>query len=334
MPETPQQQANLGANWPFRGFCVGVPRQDDLDVFKRMVAEVLPAYQCNTLVLLVRYQYAFQSHPGVQDGQPLTAEQASELAKLCRENGIRLIPKMNLMGHQSGQKRGSELGLLRTYPEFDETPELESVRYCRSLCPRHPKVAGVVFDLVDEIIDAFGADALHVGVDEVFEIGTCPRCKETHNAQLFAEWTNQLHGHIVGKREVEMLLWSDRLLDGEATGFGEWEASKNDTWQSIDQIPKDVLLCDWHYVVKESYPSLELFADKGFRHVICPWRELPATQAFLQDASRQENSLFQGVLQTSWCNSGAVARYLCDGDTSVGEIPVQVGESFKWVMRF
>jgi N-acetyl-beta-hexosaminidase len=85
------------------------------------------------------------------------------------------------------------------------------VRYCRSLCPRHPKVKQVVCDLIDEMLDAFGADAFHVGCDEVFEIGHCPRCKGIANAVLFADWINTLYGHIVGKRKAEMLMWSDRL---------------------------------------------------------------------------------------------------------------------------
>ncbi len=326
--------AEIGKDWTFRGFCLGVPRQSDMDVFKRLISETLPAYDCNTLVLLIRYQYQFKSHPKAAGWNPLSADQVSEIAELCRKNNIRLIPKMNLLGHQSEKDRGSELGLLKAYPEFDETPELESVRYCRSLCPRHPKVKGVVFDLVDEIIDAFQADAIHVGLDEVFEIGTCPRCKGIPNATLFSDWVNALHSHISGDRKVEMLMWSDRFLDGNATGFGEWEASKNDTWQKINSVPKNVIMCDWHYGEREDYPSLKIFSDNGFRFVICPWRELKATQAFVNFASANKTDQLMGFLQTSWCDSGAVARYLCDGDNSVDEIPRQVGESFKWIMSF
>ena len=37
------------------------------------------------------------------------------------------------------------------------------------------------------------------------------------------------------------------LLDGYATGLGMWEASHNETHMAIDLIPKDVVICDWHY---------------------------------------------------------------------------------------
>ncbi len=317
-----------------RGFCLGVPKQSDIDIFKKLITDILPSYKCNTLVLLIRYHYQFKSHPKIADIEALTAEQAGEIAELCRKNGIRIIPKMNLMGHQSEKTKGTEQGLLRVHPELDETPELDSVSYCRSLCPRHPEVEEVVFDLVGEMIDAFQADAIHVGLDEVFEIGTCPRCKGIHNAKLFTDWVKALHGYIVGEKKTEMFMWSDRLLDGDTTGYGEWEASKNDTYQMIDEIPKDIIMCDWHYGERDSYPSIHYFPSKGFNFVVCPWRELKATQAFLTYAENNRTPQYNGFIQTSWCNSGSLARYLLDADSSVDDIPKQVGESFKWAMTF
>jgi len=46
----------------------------------------------------------------------------------------------------------------------------------------------VVFALVDEICDAFHADAFHAGMDEVFYLGNekCPRCSGIDKAELFA----------------------------------------------------------------------------------------------------------------------------------------------------
>ncbi len=321
---------DIGVKEAFRGICLGVPGQKDWGVFKRLIAQVLPKYGCNTLVLRVSYQYQFSSHPQVADAGAISPEQAAEIATLCRENGIRIIPKMNLLGHQSGKNAGTELGLLRAYPTFDETPDMPTVRYCRSLCPRHPQVKDIVFDLIDELVDAFQADAIHVGLDEVFEIGHCPRCQGTPNAELFADWVNALHGHIVGKRKIEMLMWGDRLLDAEATGYGEWEASANHTWEMIERIPRDIVICDWHYEERDDgYPSIPFFTGHGFRVVVCPWRNLRAAELLLASARADRAAPVWGVLATSWRDSGEVARYLCDNDDSVSETAKQVGEVFK-----
>ena len=70
--------------WPFRGTCLGVPKQQDLDVFRRLIAEILPRYGCNALVLLVRYRYRFQHYPEVSDTGALTRAQAAEIGLVSR----------------------------------------------------------------------------------------------------------------------------------------------------------------------------------------------------------------------------------------------------------
>jgi len=69
----------------------------------------------------------------------------------------------------------------------------------------------------------------------------CARCRGKDPADLFARAVNDLHGHIVGQRMVEMLMWADRLLDANSTRYGKWEAADNGTAPAIDRIPKDIL---------------------------------------------------------------------------------------------
>src|ERR1700752_5017373 len=97
-------------------------------------------------------------------------------------------------------------------------------------------------------------------MDEVFIVASehCPRCKGGDPAKLFAKQVNDLHAHIVGKRKREMLMWADRLLDAKALGYSEWEAATNHTWDAINLIPKDIIMCDWHYEKQVSYPSVPL----------------------------------------------------------------------------
>ena len=148
---------------------------------------------------------------------------------------------------------------------------------------------------------------------------------------LFADWINTLHQHLVGRRGVEMFMWSDRLLDGQATGYGEWEASMNNTAAAVDKVPRDIVCCDWHYGERPDYPSVPYFTGKGFRTVVCPWREVKATRALVEFAATVRSDKVLGVLQTSWCNSGKVCRALlgetADGDASAA----QVAESFRIV---
>ena len=155
---------------------------------------------------------------------------------------------------------------------------------------------------MDELIDAFAADALHVGMDEVFLIGSehCTRCRGKDPAELFAKAVRDYHDHLVRKRCVEMLMWGDRLLDAAATKYGKWEAAANGTHKAIDKIPKDIIICDWHYGKRAEYPSVPLFIKKGFRVWPAGWKDPAATRALLEFSLKHKSPLMLGHLCTTW----------------------------------
>src|SRR5258707_4159557 len=100
-----------------------------------------------------------------------------------------------------------------------------------------------------------------------------------------------------------------RLLDGKLTGWGEWEGSCNDTHPAVDLIPKDVVICDWHYARADQ--TAVYFAMKGLDVVSCSWKNPEAAAAQVKDMLRfRENSTplmkrhFQGVVQTIWSGAG------------------------------
>jgi len=263
----------------------------------------LAALGVNVVILEVNYGFQFQSHAELGSGGGLSKQAARDVAAACRKAGIRPIPQFNCLGHQSWAGRTSVL--LTKHPELDETPgqfpENKGI-YCRSWCPLHPDVNKVIFALMDELIDAFGADAFHVGMDEVFLIGSehCSRCKGRNAAELFAKAVSDYHGHLVQERKVEMLMWGDRLLDGKATGYGSWEGAVNGTHPAIDMIPKDIIICDWHYGKRSEYPSIPLFLEKGFRVWPGGWDKVDASEALMEDAQRHRGDRMLGHLCTIW----------------------------------
>lgn len=296
---------------------LAVPHPQALPLIKRAIAEQLAPAGVNVLVLEVNYRFAFRSHPELRMEPALSREEARGLAAHCRQLGIRVIPLFNCLGHQSWAK--STFTLLTKYPEFDETPRIPADNpdiYCRSWCPQHPRVNEIVFALMDELIDAFQADALHVGMDEVFLIGSdqCERCRGQDPATLFARAINDYHRHLVKQRKLTMLMWGDRLLDDRTMRYGEWESSRNGTAPAIDLIPTDIVMCDWHYEKRDSYPSIPFFQEKGFRVWPSSWRKPDAALALLDYARAQNTGRVVGHLNTTWVGSEAIARTLLNED--------------------
>lgn len=314
---------------PVRGLAIKAPDRDNVDRFITFIEDELAPGMINTLLLRVDYNYAFDSYPNLRDEVTLSKKDVKKLVKSCRELGIRLIPQINMLGHQSW---ADELGnLLVEYPEFDETPHVAipdeyewpnaDGLYCKSYCPLHPDVHNVVFALIDEITEVFETDAFHAGMDEVFYIGDpkCPRCARKDKAELFANEVNLLRDHLAESGK-ELWIWGDRMLDGKTTGLGMWEASENNTHRSMELIKNDVVICDWHY--ERAEPVAPLFASKGFRVISCPWNrpevgieQVDQMRLYRSSANTTYANRFRGVMHTIWRPAGPFLDALDKGET-------------------
>jgi hypothetical protein len=286
-----------------------------LEAFLEFIAQDLPREGVNTLIFQIDYGYQYKSHPEMIAENAFTEAQITALVKTCRAAGIKLVPLLNCLGHQSWAETTHKL--LTTYPEFDETAGLYPGNkdiYCRSYCPNHPGVHRVIFDLLGELAAVFETDAVHVGMDEVFLIGEegCPRCHGADKAELFAQEVRTLRDFLATKG-ARLWLWGDRLLDGRTTSLGKWEASMNNTHRAIDLVPKDIVICDWHY--DAAVPTPAYFAIKGFDVVICSYNKsavgvAEAEQMVQARLANPENRLgprLLGVMATNWGRSAEFA---------------------------
>jgi hypothetical protein len=315
-------QARLDSLLPVRGFSIDVPRPAGLDSFIRFIEIELAPRKVNTLIVQIEYHYQFKTHPELTDSFALSTADVRKIVAVCKKNHIRVIPQINLLGHQSWANHTGKL--LKVYPQFDETPDIKMPEkyvwpnsdnlYCKSYCPLYPDLHKIIFSVIDELCDAFESDAFHAGMDEVFFIGDdkCPRCGGRDKSELFAGEVRTIHDHLIDKGR-EMWIWGDRLLDGKTTGVGEWEGSFNDTYRAIDMIPKDVLICDWHY--DRADKTAIYFAMKGFRVITCPWRQ-PATAviqvndmiSFRQQSTLEMNARFLGIMATTWTRTDSYLK--------------------------
>ncbi len=311
-------QETVADTLPVRGFCIGSPNSDEADRFIKFISEELAPRKANTLILRIDYNYQYESHPELRNPLALSKDDVKKIVNVCHRNQIRIIPQINLLGHQSWAEKVNKL--LEVYPQFDETPQVKMPEkyvwpnadglYCKSYCPLHPDVHRIVFDLVDEICDVFEADAFHAGMDEVFYLGDdkCPLCSGRDKAELFAGEVNLIRNHLALKNR-QLWIWGDRLIDGKTTGIGMWEASMNNTHRAIDLIAKDVMICDWHYDRPD--PTAAYFATKGFNVVTCLWRNTGNAVRQAQDMFRCRASVtpemkarFRGMVQTIWSGAG------------------------------
>ena len=289
---------------------------------KEAVEKVLAPAGVNVLVLEIGYNYEYKSHPELIQTKFLTKADVRDFVGFCRARGIRVIPQFNCLGHQGW--RNTLYSLLTQYREFEEppedTPSGKRYFYKRSWCPLHPQINKIVFALMDELIDAFEADAFHVGMDEVMVIASsrCERCKDKSPAEVFAKAVNDYHEHLVDKKKLTMLMWGDRMVNGELLYGPSYAAygrcagnTKHGIAPAVDLIPKDIIICDWHYAKLPDYPSVRYFQEKGFRVWPASHANAAGTKALIACARRNADDRMLGHLCTSWVlEPGGYARAL------------------------
>src|SRR4051812_30682454 len=88
---------------PVRGFCIPAPSANRVDEFIKFIEEELAPRSVNALILRVDYTYQYASCPEIADKGGLSKEQAKKIADACKKHQIRMIPLINLLGHQSWQ---------------------------------------------------------------------------------------------------------------------------------------------------------------------------------------------------------------------------------------
>jgi hypothetical protein len=87
--------------------------------------------------------------------------------------------------------------------------------------------------------------------------------------------------------------------------MGEWEASKVGTAPAIDKIPRDIILCPWHYEPREAYESVPFFMDKGFRVLPASWKNVEASNALIRySREHHRDGLLVGHIFTTWSGRG------------------------------
>lgn len=285
----------------------------------RYIKEGLAPLGITHLIIEFNPGYVFTCFPELSFGD-FGRAQAQQVAAAAREAGIKIVPLFMCLGHQGWRLDTSML--LKVYPEFTERPHLPKQAehmphdlffYCHSWCASNDKVYEYVFPMIDEIMADFGADMIHVGMDEVFDLAesSCPRCAGKTKPFLFARTVNILHDHIVREKGWGMMMWADRLNDGKKFNYGAWEGDIWDTHKAIDLIPKDIIMADWHYEMNEGgFPSIAHFIEKGFTVLPAAWRKLDQTKYLLTEALKAREAAktnghsgaLAGMLITSWNN--------------------------------
>jgi len=284
----PQCEINDAPRMEFRGVHLMLPHPDEFDFAKRFIKYVISPMGYNYVIMEIAGGMEFESHPEInaaveeafikgakgewplfphkEAGMGKTVKKAvlADFVEYCRSFGIDVIPEIQSLGHVQF--------MTLPHPDIAERPEKTETEkvdereadippnefYGHSYCPSNPKSYEILFDLIDEIIEVFKPrEYVHMGHDEVYQIGVCPICKEKDPAELFAQDVNRIYEYLK-KKGLKMMMWADMLQP----------VTKYKTWAAIDMIPKDILLLDFIWYFHMDKDIEDNLLPKGFDVVL------------------------------------------------------------------
>lgn len=262
-----------------------------------LIERVLAPLKMNAIVLEVGdTRWAFR--PEIAPDWAIEPEELRRIAEIAREHFIEVIPLLPTLGHCHWMFRTPHLLDLAEDPEQPYAYRVGDER-----------TYAFIESILEEVLALFRPRYVHLGHDEFTHRGRFPYRSAAQGLSV-AEWfrrdIERLYGFLKG-RGVRMMLWADMLLrPGEANDAAHGGPPAN-TASVRSSLPRDIVLCDWHYRPAPTYPSVGLLSREGFQVLGCAWFEPLNVEAMARSVAEAGA---WGLLQTTWTGYGLNHRAL------------------------
>jgi len=279
-----------------------------MDALKRRI-RTAAEYKFNLFALYLETAFAYRSQPLLAPpGGELTAAQVRELAEYGRLHHVTVMLEQQTFGHLE------RLVGLESYRELGELPT------GGMLSPANPKSYVFVDSMLRELAPLTDAPFLHVGGDEIAELGRGQSKSMVANAGLGPTYLAHLRRlrDLVKPLGKRAMVWGDALLEHR---------------ELIPQVPREMVVATWDYQVRDRYDdSIKPFRDAGLDLFACSgihnWNRvfpnldqaLPNLRGMARDGQRL-GAL--GSLVCTWDDNG-------DALFGLGWYPVLFGAASAW----
>lgn len=289
----PAIQACRINDWPalkFRGVHLFVSSTSRA-FHEKLIDKILSRYKFNCVMLEVDYMnFSFlPSPPAAFSASPESVRKEVQCAK---DHLMDVYPVFATLGHCDAIFAG------RKNLDLAENPDKPY-----AYCPSQPRLYPFLFKFFDEMFEVFDhPKIIHIGHDEVLDPEGFPRCPECIKKPLekhFIDDISKIREHIAAKG-ARVAVWGDMMLFKGSDPDAMNATSEAQAQWMRDNLPKDVIVTDWHYEPgkPEQFKSLKMFMDTGHDTIAASWFTPANIEAFSKQA---KNVGALGLLQTTWC---------------------------------
>ncbi|HKI45423.1 MAG TPA: family 20 glycosylhydrolase [Balneolales bacterium] len=228
------------------------------DNIKRII-RFMALYKMNTYMPYIEDLIHFRDYPGIGKNRgAFTEREIQELQDYANKYHVQIIPIFESLGHQEN---------MLNMPKFLKYAEYPGAA---SFNTQDSSAIGFLKHLLGETIPMFHSQYFHIGGDESFDVGLGASKKAvnryglaTVNARYYRKVYDYVKSH--GKK---VMMYGDMLLRNPDV---------------LSQLPKDIIIFDWHYGASDEFPSTEVFARAHQPFVASPgisnWSRLYPNQS-------------------------------------------------------
>jgi hypothetical protein len=244
----------------------------------------------NVIMLKVNLAIQLKNTKGFASPWAYSIEDIKEILRIARGAGMEIIPEVNLLTHQHLLMLQIDKGLMLNDADYN---------------PNAPKVYDIVFPVLDEIIQIFEPKYIHIGHDEAYgirkKVAMHPPARPLTPDEYLSD-TIRIYDYLK-KKNIRTMMWADMLLDPRIYGaqYHGSEVNGYDGFPAVlDKLPKDIILCDWHYISHgPDFPSYTDLQKKGFTVWGAVWQDPETINAYSAYVARFARKN-EGMIATTW----------------------------------
>ena len=313
---------------PVRGVHVYLPARKDIPFFKNFI-RAMAHFKINTLIIEVGGGMRLDRHPEINiawehfcrsfydmgdpvlkygeqvplgprrrfqasvhtelgGGSWLTKEEVKGIVDFARRHYMNVIPEIQGLTHS--------YYLVLAHRDIAEIPEAE---WPDSYDPTNPGSYDLMFDVIDEYLEVFQPEWVHIGRDE-WRAGI-----KGETGKLFAEDVLKIYRYLTS-RGVKTMMWADHFIRGHNLERRGAEPPEEGVWYSypstegaaeiISAETKDILMFNWSWGVVET--AVDQIKNYGWKQVFGNFDGAAQYEKWPELLSRND---VLGAEMSTWC---------------------------------
>ena len=237
-------------DWPtlkFRGISDDMARGQvpTINEMKKII-RFCASYKMNTYMPYMEDLFTSKKYPSIGKNRGrLTPKEVRELQDYAQRYFVQVIPIFELLGHCEN---------ILIQPKFEHLAEFPGAA---SLSTTNPETYTFLRNIISEQTSLWKSPYFHAGLDESWDVGkgeSKPLVERYNTAVVHADHYKKLY-QMLKKQGKTMIMYGDIIL-------------KNP--EILTQLPKDIIIMDWHYHASDDFPSVELFKRTGRKFLVSP----------------------------------------------------------------